>query len=106
MYKYIYLGFTKTDLTGMGPYLMVFGIILLIFGIVAIFWRDPIVQLIYSCLGALLFGIYLIYDTQLVMGTHQYSYSLDDAYLAAIQLYIDIIQLFLNILRIVGAFSN
>lgn len=59
-------------------------------------------QLIYACLGALLFSIYLIYDTQLILGKGQYSYSLDDAYLAAIQLYLDIINLFLNILRIVG----
>lgn len=63
-------------------------------------------QLIYACLGALLFSIYLIYDTQLILGKGQYSYSLDDAYLAAIQLYLDIINLFLNILRIVGAASN
>jgi FtsH-binding integral membrane protein len=42
---------------------MAFGLALLIFGIVAIFWRDPIVQLIYSCLSAFLFAIYLIYDT-------------------------------------------
>ncbi len=63
-------------------------------------------QLIYACLGALLFSIYLIYDTQLILGKGQYSYSLDDAYLAAIQLYLDVINLFLNILRIVGAASN
>ena len=90
------------DLTGCGTYLMIIGLVMLVFGIVAIFWRDPIVQLIYSCLGALLFGIYLVYDTQLVLGKHQYSYSLDDAYLAALQLYLDIIDLFLNILRIVS----
>lgn len=81
---------------------MIIGLVMLVFGIVAIFWRDPIVQLIYSCLGALLFGIYLVYDTQLVLGNHRYSYSLDDAYLAALQLYLDIIELFLNILRILS----
>lgn len=85
---------------------MVLGLVMLVFGIVTIFWKDPIVQLIYSCLGALMFGIYLIYDTQLVLGKHKYSYSLDDAYLAAIQLYIDIIELFLNILRIVQYFDR
>jgi FtsH-binding integral membrane protein len=85
---------------------MVLGLVMLVFGIVAIFWRDPFVQLIYSCLSALLFSIYLIYDTQLVLGKGQYSYSLDDAYLAAIQLYIDIIELFLNILRIISYFDR
>jgi protein lifeguard len=78
-------------MTGCGVYLMILGLVMLIFGIVAIFWRDPIVHLVYSCLSALLFSMYLVYDTQLVLGKGQYSYSLDDAYLAAIQLYIDII---------------
>lgn len=85
---------------------MIIGLLLLIFGIIAIFWRDPIVQLVYSCLGAFVFAIYLVYDTQLVLGTKRYSYSLDDAYLAAIQLYLDIINLFLNILRILSYFSR
>ena len=85
---------------------MIFGIILLFFGIACIFWRNPIVHLIYACLGALLFSIYLIFDTQLILGQGQFAYSLDDAYLAAIQLYIDVIQLFLMILRIVGFASN
>jgi len=76
--------------------------VLIIFGIVTIFWRNPIVQLIYACLGALLFSIYLIYDTQLVVGKGTFSYSLDDAYLAAIQLYLDVINLFLFILQILG----
>jgi FtsH-binding integral membrane protein len=102
----IILGFTKTDLTGCGPYLMIFCLILIVFGIVAIFWRDPIVHLIYSCLSALLFSIYLIFDTQLVLGKGKYSYSLDDAYLAAIQLYIDIIEIFLQLLQILSYFDH
>ena len=93
-------------MTGWGPYLMVICLVLFVFGIVCIFWRDPIVQLIYSCLSALLFSVYLVFDTQLVLGKGQYSYTLDDAYLAAIQLYIDIMELFLHILRILSYFNN
>jgi protein lifeguard len=85
---------------------MVAGFALLIFGIVAIFWKDPIVHLIYSCIAALLFSIYLVYDTQLVLGKGDRSFSLDDAYLAAIQLYLDIIQIFLNLLQIIGYVDN
>jgi FtsH-binding integral membrane protein len=96
------LGKISPDLTGCGPYILVFSLILLAFGIVSIFWRDPIVQLIYSCLAAVMMSIYLIFDTQLILGNNQYSYTLDDSYLAAIQLYIDIIQLFLNLLRILS----
>ena len=105
--KYLFiLGLTKTDFTGCGPYLMIFCVVMMIFGIVAIFWRDPIVHLVYSCLSALLFAFYLVFDTQLILGRGEISFSLDDAYLAAIMLYIDIIQLFLHILQIVGFASN
>lgn len=93
---------TKSDLTSWGPYLFIFCLILFVFGIVCIFWKDPIVHLIYSCLSALLFGVYLIFDTQMVLGKGQYSYTLDDAYMASIQLYIDIIQLFLHLLKILS----
>lgn len=85
---------------------MVFGLVMLIFGIVAIFWRDPIVQLIYSCLSAFLFAIYLVYDTERIIGTKKFSASLDDSYLAAIHLYIDIVELFLNLLKIISYFSR
>ena len=78
----------------------------MVFGIILIFWKNPIAHLIYACLGALLFSIYLIFDTQLILGKGQYSYSLDDAYLAAIQLYMDIINLFLYLLQIIGAVNN
>jgi len=101
-----YKGTTNSDLTGSGPYLCIFGVVLLVFGIIAIFWRNPIVQLIYSCLAALLYGVYLIYDTQKVLGRGKYRYSLDDAFHAALSLYIDIMQLFLQLLRIIGFASR
>jgi len=97
---------TKTDLTGCGPFLFVFLLVMVVFGIVCIFWRNPIVQLIYACLAALLYGIYLIFDTQMVLGKFNFSYSLDDAYFAAIMLYIDIMEIFLQILRILSYVQN
>ena len=86
----------------MGPYLMMILMVLFSFGILMIFWHNPVLQLVYSCLGALLFCIFLIYDTQLILGQGQFSYSLDDAYLASIQLYLDVINIFLYILSIFG----
>ena len=98
----ICIGVTKTDFTTCGPYLFVFCLIMFVFGIALIFWNNEKAHLVYACLSALLFSWYLIFDTQLVLGKGQFSYSLDDAYLAAIQLYIDIIQLFLQLLRILS----
>lgn len=76
------------------------------FGIACIFITSPILQLIYSALATIMFSIYLIYDTQMVVGKQDRAFSLDDAYLAALHLYMDVVQLFLQILRLVSAFQN
>jgi hypothetical protein len=95
---------TKYDFTGWGPYLMVASIVLLVFGLVLIFFRDNISQKVYAGLGALLFSIYLVYDTQLIAGgSHRkHQFNIDDYAMAAICLYIDIIQLFLFLLSLMG----
>lgn len=95
---------TKWDFTMMGGILFVAVIILFIFGIVAIFVHNKIVQLVYACLGALIFSVYLVYDTQLMMGgKHKYSISPEEYIFAALNLYIDIINIFMYILSIIGS---
>lgn len=95
---------TKYDFTGMGTYLFVFSIVLLAFGFLTIFLHSKILNLVYAALGAVLFSFYLVFDTQLMLGgKHKYSISPEDYIMAALNLYIDIIQLFLMILRLVGA---
>lgn len=94
---------TKYDFTMMGGILLVAVIILMVFGIVAIFVHNKIVQLVYASLGALIFSIYLIYDTQLMMGgKHKYSISPEEYVFAALNLYLDIINIFMYILAIIG----
>ena len=53
-------------------------------------------------LGAIVFGIYIIIDTQLIMGNGKYQITMDDYILAALVIYIDIIQIFLYILRLLS----
>lgn len=71
-----------------------------------IFWRNPKVYLVYSALATLLFCIYLVFDTQLVIGRFRNSYSFDNAYMAALQLYTDIMQIFVQIVRIMGLMKS
>ncbi|GAB1604486.1 protein lifeguard 1-like [Argonauta hians] len=98
---------TKWDFTTMGGMLFVFLIILIIFGILCIFIRSRILSLVYSCLGALLFSFYLVFDTQLMLGgKHQYSLSPEEYVFAALNLYVDIVQIFLFILGIMGHAEN
>ena len=58
----------------------------------------------YGSAGALIFSMYIVYDTQIMLGgTHKYSISPEEYVFAALNLYLDIINLFLYILMIIGA---
>ncbi|XP_075979268.1 protein lifeguard 1-like isoform X2 [Anticarsia gemmatalis] len=96
---------TKWDFTVMGGALLCATVVLLIFGIIAIFLpANRIVTLVYASIGALIFSLYLVYDTQLMMGgKHKYSISPEEYIFAALNLYLDIINIFLYILTIIGA---
>ncbi|XP_046846013.1 protein lifeguard 1-like [Xenia sp. Carnegie-2017] len=95
---------TKYDFTMMGGMLFVALIVLLLFGFLTIFFHSQIVNLVYASLGALIFSLYLVYDTQIMMGDgKQYSLSPEEYIFAALNLYLDIINLFLFILRIIAA---
>ena len=57
----------------------------------------------FGAAGALVFSLYLVYDTQLMLGgKHKYALSPEEYIFAALNLYIDVVQLFLYILMIVG----
>lgn len=104
-----YACFTKTDFTGLGPYLMgaLFAMIGMSFVItfVGLFFElPPWVQVVYSILGVLLFSFYIIYDTQMIVGgNHKNQFSVDDYVFAALNLYLDIINLFLYLLSLLGS---
>ncbi|KAJ2943573.1 hypothetical protein O0L34_g16682 [Tuta absoluta] len=96
---------TKWDFTMMGGALVAMMMVLLVFGLIAIIIpRNNIVTLVYAALGAFLFSLYLVYDTQLMMGgKHKYSISPEEYIFAALNLYLDIIQIFQYILMILSA---
>jgi len=95
--------YTKSDFTGMGVYLFAAMMCLMIFSFFCIFLPFPIMHKIVCCFGILLFSFFLIYDTQMVMGKGELAIGIDDYVFAALQLYIDIIQLFLYILQLFGS---
>ncbi|KAH8405854.1 hypothetical protein KR215_010638 [Drosophila sulfurigaster] len=95
---------TKVDFTMMGGILLACMVVFMIFGIVAIFFKGKIITLVYASFGALLFSVYLIYDTQLMMGgDHKYSISPEEYIFAALNLYLDVVNIFIYILTIIGA---
>jgi len=60
------------------------------------------VELAYGIIAALIFSGYILVDTQLVMR----HYHVEEEIAAAISLYLDIINLFLAILRILNSQNN
>jgi len=108
----VYAMRTKSDLTGGGPYLLCALLVLLGTGLFlsVLSWcglsHNPLfngIQILYAAGGALVFSMFLIYDTQLILGgSHQHEFSIDDYAMAAVSLYLDILQLFLALLRLIG----
>ena len=98
----IYACFTKRDMTLMGGFLFILSLILLFLGIIGIFFTSYFYQMLINSIGALLMSLYLIYDTQLVLGDKKELISVDDYIMGALMIYLDIINLFLYILKIFG----
>uniref|UniRef100_A0A0G4IDM6 Uncharacterized protein n=1 Tax=Chromera velia CCMP2878 TaxID=1169474 RepID=A0A0G4IDM6_9ALVE len=103
--------FTKIDFTKYGAYLaaallglMVMGLILMITSWFTAFKNLQFAYKIYAALGAILFSFYIVYDTQLIVGGkhHQHQFSVDDYVFAALNIYLDIINLFIYLLRLFG----
>ena len=98
----MYACFTKRDFTMMGGFLFSCSIILIFLGIIGLFFRSYFYQMFLNSMGVLLMSVYLIYDTQLVIGKNSQLIKLDDYILGALNIYLDIINIFLKILRLLG----
>ncbi|KAI9719563.1 MAG: hypothetical protein M1812_003334 [Candelaria pacifica] len=94
---------TKYDFTSWMPYLFGGLWALILFGFMAAFFPyNSTAELLYGGIAALIFSGYILVDTQLVMR----HYHVEEEIAAAISLYLDIINLFLAILRILNSQQN
>jgi len=93
---------TKYDITGWQGYLYGALWMLVIFGFVGMLFPSTLIELVYSAVAAVLFSVYIVVDTQLIMR----HFHVEEEIAAAISLYLDIINLFLAILRILNSSSD
>ncbi|XP_065585965.1 protein lifeguard 1-like [Cyrtonyx montezumae] len=93
---------TRYDVTSCRGVLLVCLVVLMLFSVLCIFLRNRIVEIVYASVGALLFTCFLAVDTQLTLGNKQLALSPEEYIFAALNLYTDIINIFLYILAIVG----
>lgn len=99
---------TKIDFTAMGGVLLAIFMCFFLFGLIALFFeKSRTWNLVYAAIGCIIFSLYIIYDTQLMIGgTHKYSLSPEEYVFASLNLYLDIINLFMYILSIIGNSRN
>ena len=102
--------FTKLDMTKYAAYLSIAGLAFVAVALIAAFWpwrggRNWTIIAI-SFVGCLLFSAYLIFDLQMLVGGKTLSIGPDDWVFASISIYLDIINIFLQLLQIIAMFQN
>lgn len=98
---------TRIDFTRWGGALFIILIVFILFGLLKIFIKGRTIEMLYATIGACIFMLYIIYDTQLMIGgTHKYAISPEEYIFAALNLYLDVINLFLFLLQIIGKSRN
>lgn len=103
LYGYV----TKKDLTGMGTFLFMGLIGLIIASLVNLFLQSPMVYFITSFVGVLIFTGFTAYDTQRIKESYYHfggstALASKGAIYGALSLYMDFLNLFLSLLRLFG----
>ncbi len=98
----VYAIFTPSDFTIKWGIIIVILVAMLMLGIFSLFIWSPFLDNLYCSLGVLVFGIYLVIDTQMIIGGKRLEISMDDYVVGALILYLDIIQIFLYLLEILS----
>jgi len=103
----VYGYYTKKDLTGIGQVLIMGLIGLVIASIVNLFLQNTFADFVLSIIGVIIFTGLTAYDTQKIrkhniIGNEGTQEDLKESVLGALTLYLDFINLFLNLLRLMG----
>lgn len=99
----IYALTTKSDFSTKISIMLVIVISLVLFAIFfPIFYSDRYFNVVICTIYVLIYGIYLVIDTLLIAGKGRYKLSTEDYILGALAIYVDIIGLFVYLLRLFG----
>lgn len=91
----------KRDLSGMGKFLFVGAIILLVAGLVNIFLQSSAMMLTMMVLSMAIFSAFMLYDVKRVIDGGETNYIS-----AALTIYLDIYNVFQNLLSLLGIFGG
>lgn len=98
---------TKIDFTLCSGLLFALVMVLFFFGWACLityyaFGYNRIMDSVYAGLGALVFALFLVYDTQMIVGGRKHELSAEEYIYGALQLYIDVVYIFLFLLSLLG----
>ncbi|XP_028606981.2 protein lifeguard 1-like, partial [Podarcis muralis] len=93
----------KCDLTITSGILLILYLVLLIYGCFCAILQSMWLRIVHAAVGTLIFSIYLLVDTQLMIGKRdQYRLNPNEYIFAVLNIYIDIFSFFLFLLQFVG----
>lgn len=92
---------TTRDFSFMGKFLLISLIILIVAGLINIFLGSTLLQTLIAAFGAIIFSAFILYDTQNIIHGN-FSSPVE----AAIALYLDVLNLFISLLQLLGIFGN
>ncbi|XP_074823123.1 protein lifeguard 3 isoform X2 [Natator depressus] len=97
---------TKVDFTSCTGLFCVLGIVVMVTGIITAivlsFKYVAWLHMLYAAIGAIVFTLFLAYNTQLVLGNRKNSISPEEYVYGALEIYMNIVQIFIFLLQIVG----
>ena len=99
----LYAFYTKTDFTACASLFLCLFVGMICLSLVSIFftfaeWWHPVA----SAAFVVIYGLYLIFDTQLIAGGKSHQLSVDDYVIGALLIYVDIMMIFLELLKLFG----
>uniref|UniRef100_A0A4W4ETV4 Transmembrane BAX inhibitor motif containing 1b n=1 Tax=Electrophorus electricus TaxID=8005 RepID=A0A4W4ETV4_ELEEL len=101
---------TKVDFTSCTGLFCVLAMVVLVTGIIATvvlsFQYVPWLHMLYAAIGAVVYTLFLAYDTQLLLGNRSHSLSPEEYVFGALSLYVDVVQIFLFLLQITGSSTD
>ena len=92
---------TKRDFSTMGKILTITLVIVVVAGLLNLFFHSPLLQLGIAVVSSVLFSFFILYDTQNIIQGN-YSTPIE----GAIALYLDFFNLFVSLLQILGIFGD
>lgn len=100
----IFAAKTTIDFTkALWPYLIALSVVMIGAGLFLLIFPSQVGITVYSVMGAMLFSVYIVFDTQMILGgKNEIYFSVDDYVPAAISLYVDIVSLFIYFLQLFG----